>query len=149
MTEPTIESLNEAAQALYGNWITAKNLGTYDCQQSLIAHARTLDAFDDYKREVSEEVRQYATVHGVLTDDDRTRLARFILPDPGDPLAEALERAAQVVMGMRDDRLDRVGKITSGGGKQYDVGRATGYAHAADAIRALDPAQIAKDAGNV
>ena len=48
----------------------------------------------------------------------------------------AEERAAIVALlrKMEADRLSRVGHIMSGGGRDYDIGRATGYGHAAAMI---------------
>ncbi len=56
---------------------------------SIEAHARTLDAFEAFKREVSDAVEEIAKVWGTA-DPAWGYLRRFILPKPVDPLVEAM-----------------------------------------------------------
>lgn len=91
MTEPTQAHLDEAARlAGYESWREIKtsfhdNHGTRAAVQ---AHARTLAEFEAHKRAVSDAVKDYfAGVSKPL------RLGGFILPDPVEPLAEAMRMA--------------------------------------------------------
>ena len=91
MTEPTQAHLDEAARlAEFESWREVKTAfhGNHGTRAAVQAHARTLAEFEAHKRAVSDAVKYYFT--GVYKPP---RLGGFILPDPVDPLVEAMSMA--------------------------------------------------------